>query len=465
MPALPDIAALGRWLHSWIQPTGAIHGFHNHAVSGDNPYRYGNFSCGHSTFASPLLPALAVALRDQPDERGAELLRRLVDFQCAARQEDGQFAHIGFQFGETLKKGLLHNMVPCVALSQTAYLADAVLGEERVGRIREIVQGVQQACAGLYGEGAGPHSLCHQEYARQWANLEFNFFFSGPPDAQIRQNLEFLVDSFHMYGVPDDDSEGTLRTLSDRDTLEPAQHYGLVLFPLIEAGLRYEEPLYLEAARAIAKHVVRSAWTDNNQQRRLHRTWIRWSTHWSRGTQPMLIAGAGLTLAGLQHLHNTTPNSEIEAFLVAMDATYGFYQHPAGFFVAASGWNTEADIVPSTAWQSYDLLHLLIRHGTPPDFWDVFFQPDRRAAALLGSNLIWTETEQHWAVRGYDGQHGLELAGRKDSPIFGVDIPAWLESGREIPANWRMPEQPTFAKTNDGVLQTGGREDVLRMEV
>lgn len=465
MSAVPNITALGRWLRSWIQPEGAIHGFHNHPVQGDNPYLYGDFTCGHSTFASPLLAALAVGLRDQPDERGAALLCRMVDFQCGARQEDGQFAHIGFQAGETLKKGLFHNLMPCVALSQTAYLADTALGEERVYRIRDTVRDVLRTCAALYGEGATANSLCHEEYLRQWANLEFSFFFEGSPEETIRRNLEFLVDSFHVYGVPDDDSEGTLRTLADRDTLEPAQNYGLMLFPLVEAGRRYEETLYLEAARAIARHVVRSAWTDKNQQRRLHRDWARWSEYWSRTNQPMLIGGAGLTLAGVQNLHNAAPSSEIEAFLVAMDATYAFYQHPAGFFVAASGWNNEADIIPSTAWQSHDLLHLLIRHGTPPDFWEEFFKPEKRAAALLGPNLIWMETEQHWTVRGYVGQHGLELAGRKDTPVFGVDVPAWMESGREIPAEWRMPEQPAFARTNDGILQTSGREDVSRMEV
>ena len=27
-----DLAALGNWLYSWVQPDGAIHGFHNHSV-------------------------------------------------------------------------------------------------------------------------------------------------------------------------------------------------------------------------------------------------------------------------------------------------------------------------------------------------------------------------------------------------------------------------------------------------
>ena len=71
---MPNVAALGSWLHSWVQPDGAIHGFHNHSVWGDNPFRYGDFTAGHSTFASPLLVGLARALALEPDADGRALL-------------------------------------------------------------------------------------------------------------------------------------------------------------------------------------------------------------------------------------------------------------------------------------------------------------------------------------------------------------------------------------------------------
>ena len=57
-----DLAALGNWLYSWVQPDGAIHGFHNHSVWGDNPIRWADYTSGHSTFAAPMLPALAILL-------------------------------------------------------------------------------------------------------------------------------------------------------------------------------------------------------------------------------------------------------------------------------------------------------------------------------------------------------------------------------------------------------------------
>ena len=55
----PNVAALGNWLHSWVQPNGAIHGFHNHPVWGVNPYRLADFTAGHTTWASPFLAGLA----------------------------------------------------------------------------------------------------------------------------------------------------------------------------------------------------------------------------------------------------------------------------------------------------------------------------------------------------------------------------------------------------------------------
>jgi hypothetical protein len=69
---LPNVAALGNWIHSWVQPNGAIHGFHNHPVWGVNPYRLGDFTAGHTTWSSPFLAGLAeaIALRPDPARQG-----------------------------------------------------------------------------------------------------------------------------------------------------------------------------------------------------------------------------------------------------------------------------------------------------------------------------------------------------------------------------------------------------------
>ena len=95
-----DLAALGNWLYSWVQPSGAIHGFHNHSVWGDNPLRWPDYTSGHSTFAAPILPGLAQVLRRRYDARGQELLERMMRYQAHAMRDDGEYLHIGFQAGE-----------------------------------------------------------------------------------------------------------------------------------------------------------------------------------------------------------------------------------------------------------------------------------------------------------------------------------------------------------------------------
>ena len=106
------LAALGNWLYSWVQPDGAIHGFHNHSVWGENPIRWADYTSGHSPFAAPMLPALAILLEKGYDARGAELLDRMMRHQAQDMRPDGEYNHIGFQTGELAKPGLIHNIVP-----------------------------------------------------------------------------------------------------------------------------------------------------------------------------------------------------------------------------------------------------------------------------------------------------------------------------------------------------------------
>ena len=80
----------------FLQESGAIFGFHNHAVWGGNPYRYADFTSNHSTFASLLLPVLA-----RLDARGTKgvglALQKALSFQIGSRQQNGDFDHVGFQ--------------------------------------------------------------------------------------------------------------------------------------------------------------------------------------------------------------------------------------------------------------------------------------------------------------------------------------------------------------------------------
>jgi hypothetical protein len=88
-----------------LQPSGAIYGFHNHAVWHGNPFRWGDFTANHSTFTSLLLPVLA-RLDAQGTDGAGELLDAAISFQMNSRQPNGQFEHIGFQAARHLFKCL-----------------------------------------------------------------------------------------------------------------------------------------------------------------------------------------------------------------------------------------------------------------------------------------------------------------------------------------------------------------------
>jgi hypothetical protein len=463
-PLRPDAAALGRWLHSWVQPDGAIHGFHNHAVWGGNPFHVGDFTAGHSTFASPLLPGLAHALQERPDARGQELLEQLLAFQSVSFQADGQFEHIGFQVGETLKRGLIHSVVPDAALSETALL----LGDRLRPTLRDKIDGAVRrnlaACDRLYGPGAHDGSVANQEYCRQWARLlHMEAFQHRTWDDAVLRDLAFLIASLHVRGLPDEQSAGALRVKSDANLIEPAEYYGLMIHPLAPAARRYGEAKYFDAALGLARHVVRSSWADGHGQRRLHRLWQRVDGQWIKIDEPMLIGGMGLTLSAIEALHRLSPDAELARFVTEMDRTYAHYQSPAGFFLAASGWGGEQDIIPSSAWQSHDFYHLLARHGASEEFWDTLFAPDSRVAVVFGQSLMWMETGPHWKLGGYHTAHGLELAGRKDRMRFGIDVPAWIGSGREMPPEYQMPAQPAFLRTDTGIRHLSGRTDIAAL--
>ncbi len=57
----PDIVPLARWLLTWVTGEGEIHGYQSQRLRQPLVHRADDW-CGHTTFASPLIPALAEAM-------------------------------------------------------------------------------------------------------------------------------------------------------------------------------------------------------------------------------------------------------------------------------------------------------------------------------------------------------------------------------------------------------------------
>lgn len=464
---LPDIPKLGQWLHSWVQPDGAIYGFHNHSVWGGNPYRFLDMTAGHSTFASPLIPALALALQEHPHSQGQSLVESLIEFQAGTFQPDDQFEHIGFQVGEILKSGLIHNVVPDVALTLAASILKETLDPTLLETVDLAVRRNLKACDQLHGdrpfmgkEGKGG-SCCNQDYCRIWARLlHMEAFDHREWDERVRESLHFMIEHFHISGVPDRDSSGALRSAGELRFLEPAEYYGLMIHPLLLGYERYGEVRFLSEAKQLARHIVRGSWKDGMGHQRFHRMYQQDGGEWIRVREPMLIGGMGITLSSMQRLVSLEPEVELEDFLKAMDSTYAHYQSPGGFFLGATGWNKECDIIPSSAWQSHDLFHLVSRHGVGASFWEQFFTPSASPQIVLGTNCFWMEANAHWALYGYFTMEDADLIGRKDESRFYREYASWIRGANHAPEHFQPGNRPVFQKIDDAILHFEGREDL-----
>lgn len=452
----PETAALGNWIRSWVQDdgthdAGAIYGFHNHSVWGGNPYRFHDMTSGHSTWASPFVAGIADAVSRHPDPRAVELLRRLVQFQTDSFQENGYYAHIGFQVGETLNFGLIHNAITNVSLGAAALNASESLGDAGVDSIRKAFAR-NEICHGRPDE----HATCNQDYARIWAKLLL-FEYAGDRTRydSVREDIDYMIEHFHISGFPDGECTATYRARSIGDAVEPAEYYGLMIAPLVAAARIYGEQRYLEEARAIARHVIRSSWTDGTGAMRFHRLWYHDGAGWKVNNEPMLIAGMGDTLAGILDLFEIDGDPEFGDFLSACDQTYASYQHPRGFFASATGWQSEVDVAPSSAWHAHDFRYLVRRTTIDVQFWDRFFDDDTpfhngTPAVLLGDQCYWVERGAHWAIADYFWQDVYKLRGRKDRSTFGRDL-EWIGGPRALPAELRFPDLPQFRNTEHGI--------------
>lgn len=448
-PALlsADAARAGRWLRSWIQPNGAVYGFHNHMVWGSNPGRWGDCWSGHSTAASPVIPALANALGKCPNAQGEELLRTLVRFQATSFQENGNYKHVGFQIGELLSEGLIHNAQPNVMLLQAVIAAPHILGEE----LCDLVRTANDRNAPWQAR-MGEVFTTNQEYARIWGQLLYARAFNDTRYVKgALEDIDKLIRLVHVYGLPDEDSAGTLRALDNPDGVEPAEYYGLMLLPLVLAYEMSGAERYLKAAGDLCRHVVRSAWTDGRGCLRMHRHWYRVNGRWTRLTSPMLVCGMGTTLEGLRAYLEHCPDEEIAAGVAGFDAALARYQHPAGFIAPATGWASEIDVAPSSAWMTHDWRYLTRHSEIDGRFWETFWSDYDRCAVLLGEQCLWVEMGPHWAIADYQWRDAYDMKGRKDRTRFGRDM-RWVGGPTALPPDYDFA-LPQFIKLDSRIEQ------------
>ncbi|MFF2371624.1 hypothetical protein [Agromyces sp. NPDC058110] len=454
----PDVAALARWMRSWVGDGGQIRGFHNHSVWGTNPATFIDFTSGHQAFSAPATAAFGEALGRRPDPRGLELWRRMVRFQARTVQADGQYKHIGFQVGESATSGLIHNMAGSIGLLEGLVHAGHLLEADEREEVFAAVRANLDACV-VYGGGRPSfEGTCNQEYARVWVKLRYTELSGDDRYVdEIVDDLETLIRLSSVRGVPDAESVGTFRVAADRERggiLEPAEYYGLMIVPLALAARRYGRPDFLEEARAICRHVARSAWIDDRGLTRYHRYWYLDGDVRHLSTTPMLIAGMGLSLRGIDEVLADGPDAELAEFRARVLETYAAYQTPAGYFASATGWHNEADVAPSTAWHAHDLMALVHGLDTPADFWDrVFAEPDRQSV-LLSDRAYWVEDGVHWCILSPLTAGDLSIYGRKDRDEFGRAFFAWTDK-KPLPADLEFADAPVFFAADDGLYLVG----------
>ncbi|HIZ35088.1 MAG TPA: hypothetical protein H9815_04875 [Candidatus Ruania gallistercoris] len=454
--AVPDVAALAGWLRSWVGEDGALHGFHNHSVWGTNPATFQDFTSGHQAFAAPALAGFATALARRPDDRAKVLWRSMMLFQARRVQPDGQFRHIGFQVGESATSGLIHNMAGCLGLLEGLRVAGDLLPAAEVTEILAAVRRNLDACRRYGGGRPSPEGTVNQEYARVWAKLRYTELSEDPVYAdELEDDLDSLVQLAHLSGVPDADCVATYRQPADRaegGILEPAEYYGLMIVPLVLGARRFDRPDLREEAFGIARHVVRSAWGDERGQTRFHRYWYVRGEFRRRTSTPMLIAGMGLSLYGMDELLADRDDPELSDFLEQCLRTYAAYQSPAGYFASATGWHNEADVAPSTAWHAHDLMFLVRHQDTPTAFWDEVFAPRQRQSVLLSDRAIWAEHGEHWSIQSPLTAGDLSIFGRKDLDTFGRTFFAWTDK-EPLAEELTYPEAPVFFVADEGIYR------------
>ncbi|MNH90084.1 hypothetical protein D3C73_426170 [compost metagenome] len=131
---------------------------------------------------------------------------------------------------------------------------------------------------------------------------------------------------------------------------------------------------------------------------------------------------------------------------------------------SATGWQSEVDIAPSSAWHTHDFYYLLHRYGVDASTVESLNGTYDKVSVLLGDQCMWVEMGEHWTITDYFWQDVFKLLGRKDERTFGRDMD-WVGGKNALPAHYSLPKRPIFIKTDEGIYLKPDSMDESELDI
>ncbi len=431
-PVAAEVSAgrLLRYLQTWQAPDGALHGVHTHPVWRIHPAVLENHYTGYSAWGAPGLLGLADLAANTRLPAVESMGQGWVRYVLTTFMANERWDNCGAEFGRRFNEAAVDNFLQDLSLCYYARVAAHALTTDERTRIADLVRRNLESYLRVAGrpEATG-HLLVdtvNQDCAGIWAMGEWMLAFGE--DASWRdlmlRGLHAHLRAHWVAGLPDAESAGLLRAGTLPDYVEPAEYYGVIL-PAYLHGYRLSgDRVLLDAAVAMARHVMRNAWRDARGCLRLHRTCDRVKGVWRVSQSPMLVAGGGLFLRALRELKVLTPLPEAVGFLAEMEATLAFYQNDYGFIAAATEWHDDYDLICGTVWEAHDLAHLGAGVMDTAAFAAALQAPAPDLGIVIGWHDLWMESRTQWTLKR-PWSCGFSYSGDKHGAEGATAIPAW----------------------------------------
>ncbi len=428
-----------RYLQSWQAPDGALHGVHTHPVWRIHPAVLDDHYTGYSAWGAPGLIGVADLAETTRLSAVERMGRDWVGYILTTFMENRRWDCCGAELGRRYNDAPVDNFLQDAGLAYYARIAGHTLTDAQraqIGdKVRRNLETYLEPSANPETQGHLLVGTVNQDCAGMWAMGEWMQTYG-----EDRAWCDLLVRGLHAHlqahlvmGLPDAGSGGFLRASTLPDYIEPAEYYGVILPAYIHGYRLSGDQTFLNAAVAMARHVIRNAWRDARGCLRLHRTCDRVKGVWRVSQSPMLVAGGGLFLRALRELVALTPMPEAGPFLADMEATLGFYQNDYGFITAATEWHDDYDLICGTAWETHDLAYLGAGVTDQAAFKAALEAPAPDLGVIIGWHDLWMESATQWALKR-PWSYGFSYSGNKHGMEAAAAVPAWGNPVRpEIP--------------------------------